>query len=113
SRPRNVAQAYQEGLRKQLPAASSEPSLLIRDLQSLSPPSLPPKKGRTQAKQGEFQLKKIFNGCPLKIHSATTWRHPTTKDMHVILGAEQGIYTLNLSESQASLDLLTTGWTTW
>ncbi|XP_073454828.1 mitogen-activated protein kinase kinase kinase kinase 1 isoform X2 [Aquarana catesbeiana] len=113
SAPRNAAQAFQESLRKQLSTASSEPSLLIRDLQSLSPPSLPPKQGRTQAKQGEFQLKKIFNGCPLKIHSATTWRHPTTKDMHVILGAEQGIYTLNLSESQASLDLLTSGWTTW
>ncbi|PIO39291.1 hypothetical protein AB205_0030430 [Aquarana catesbeiana] len=51
SAPRNAAQAFQESLRKQLSTASSEPSLLIRDLQSLSPPSLPPKQGRTQAKQ--------------------------------------------------------------
>ncbi|KAM5145801.1 mitogen-activated protein kinase kinase kinase kinase 1 [Mantella aurantiaca] len=111
--PGNATQVYLESLRKQLPAASSEPSLMLRDPQCVPPPSLPPKKGRTQAKQGEFQLKKIFNGCPLKIHSATTWRHPTMNDMHVILGAEKGIYTLNLSESQASLDLLTPGWTTW
>ncbi|XP_018411491.1 PREDICTED: mitogen-activated protein kinase kinase kinase kinase 1 [Nanorana parkeri] len=110
---RNATQTYQESLRKQLPAASSEPSLLLRDFLCASPPSLPPKQQTTQAKQVGILLKKIFNGCPLKIHSATTWKHPTTKDLHVILGAEQGIYTLNLSESLASLDLLTPGWTTW
>ncbi|XP_069842736.1 mitogen-activated protein kinase kinase kinase kinase 1 isoform X2 [Dendropsophus ebraccatus] len=106
---RTPAQAWPETLGNQLPAASSEPSLLVQDL----PPSLPPKKGRAQAKQIDFQLKKIFNGCPLKIHSATTWKHPTSNDIHVILGAEQGIFTLNRSEKQASLDLLFPGRTTW
>ncbi|XP_075692373.1 mitogen-activated protein kinase kinase kinase kinase 1 [Rhinoderma darwinii] len=110
---RSPAQAWPESLRNQLPAASSEPSLLVQELPTKLPPSLPPKKGRIQAKQTDFQLKKIFNGCPLKIHSATTWKHPTTKDMHVILGAEEGIFTLNRSESQASLDLLFPGRTTW
>ncbi|KAM9326420.1 mitogen-activated protein kinase kinase kinase kinase 1 [Gastrophryne carolinensis] len=113
STPRIPSQACVQIIKKQLSAASSEPSLLLHDSPSPPPPTLPPKKGRTQVKPAEFQMKKIFNGCPLKIHSATTWRHSTTKDMHVILGAEQGIYTLNLSESQASLDLLTIGWTTW
>ncbi|XP_044162166.1 mitogen-activated protein kinase kinase kinase kinase 1 [Bufo gargarizans] len=111
--PRSPAQASPESLRNQLPAASSEPSLLVQDLMKKLPPSLPPKKGRIQAKQTDFQLKKIFNGCPLKIHSATTWGHSTSKDIHVILGTEQGIFTLNRSESQPSLDLLFPGRTTW
>ncbi|XP_075042950.1 mitogen-activated protein kinase kinase kinase kinase 1 isoform X3 [Mixophyes fleayi] len=112
--PKNPAPASLESLRYQLPAANSEPSLLSSDVSWGLPPSLPPKKGRIQAKQqAEFQLKKFFNGCPLKIHSATTWKNPSTNDMHVILGAEQGIFTLNRSESQASLDLLFPGRTTW
>lgn len=110
---RSPAQAWPGTLGNQLPAASSEPSLLMQDLPRELPPSLPPKKGRMQAKQTDFQLKKIFNGCPLKIHSATTWKHPTSKDTYVILGAEQGIFTLNRSEKQASLDLLFPGRTTW
>ncbi|KAM8952255.1 mitogen-activated protein kinase kinase kinase kinase 1 [Pelodytes ibericus] len=99
-----------ERVRDSLTAASSEPSLLIRDLPSDQPPTLPPKQGKSQHKP---KFKKIFNGSPLKIHCATCWDDPTTHDMHIILGAEEGIFTLNRGESHPSLDLLFPGRTIW
>uniref|UniRef100_A0AAQ4PBP3 non-specific serine/threonine protein kinase n=1 Tax=Gasterosteus aculeatus aculeatus TaxID=481459 RepID=A0AAQ4PBP3_GASAC len=61
----------------------------------------------------QVYFKKIFHGCPLKITCSTTWENQATKDQHLILGAEEGIYTLNLSSSEATMELLYPGKCTW
>ncbi|XP_062309916.1 mitogen-activated protein kinase kinase kinase kinase 2-like isoform X1 [Osmerus eperlanus] len=57
---------------------------------------------------------KVFNGCPLTVHCAATWVLPKTKDQHLILGTEQGIYTLNLNElHEDSMEKLVAQRCTW
>ncbi|KAF3847402.1 hypothetical protein F7725_020430 [Dissostichus mawsoni] len=86
-------------------------------------------------------FKKIFHGCPLRINCSTTWESTAAKggilslmnqskpsvlssdltcvssvppsDQHLILGAEEGIYTLNLSSTEGTMELLYPGKCTW
>ncbi|XP_052766523.1 mitogen-activated protein kinase kinase kinase kinase 3-like isoform X2 [Mya arenaria] len=50
---------------------------------------------------------KVFNGCPLHIKCTASWINPDTRDEHILIGALEGLYTLNLNEiHEASLELL-------
>ncbi|KAM6111597.1 LOW QUALITY PROTEIN: mitogen-activated protein kinase kinase kinase kinase 1 [Phoenicopterus ruber ruber] len=105
-------------------AASSDPALWSGPC-SEDPPLLPPKtekirravpadNGGAAPKLHERSLfRKVFDGCPLHVTATTTWTHPGTQDPHLILGAEEGIFTLNQSEPEATLELLYHSRTSW
>ncbi|XP_026819419.1 mitogen-activated protein kinase kinase kinase kinase 5 [Rhopalosiphum maidis] len=57
---------------------------------------------------------KVFNGCPLTIYCTASWIHPETRDQHVFIGAEEGIYNLNLNElHETAIDQLYNRRTIW
>ncbi|XP_037072071.1 mitogen-activated protein kinase kinase kinase kinase 5-like isoform X2 [Pollicipes pollicipes] len=57
---------------------------------------------------------KVFNGCPLRITCTATWIHPLTRDQHVLVGAAEGVYTLNLNQlHEATMEQLFNRRTTW
>nr|XP_020034164.1 mitogen-activated protein kinase kinase kinase kinase 1 isoform X3 [Castor canadensis] len=93
--------------------AHSEPSLWNpASREPDQPPVLPPKKEKMKRK-GCTLLVKLFNGCPLRIHSTAAWTHPSTKDQHLLLGAEEGIFILNRNDQEATLEMLFPSRTTW
>uniref|UniRef100_A0A8C6QRB2 Mitogen-activated protein kinase kinase kinase kinase n=1 Tax=Nannospalax galili TaxID=1026970 RepID=A0A8C6QRB2_NANGA len=102
-------------------SAHSEPSLWSPTVpEPGQPPLLPPKKEKMRRKmekvrhrEGCALLVKLFNGCPLRIHSTASWTHPSTKDQHLLLGAEEGIFGLNRNDQEATLEMLFPSRTTW
>ncbi|CAG9816272.1 unnamed protein product [Phaedon cochleariae] len=57
---------------------------------------------------------KVFNGCPLRIHCTASWINPDTRDQHILIGAEEGIYNLNLNElHETAIDQLYNRRTVW
>ena len=56
----------------------------------------------------------MFNGCPLRINCTASWIHPETHNQHILVGADEGIYTLNLNEiHENAMDLLYPRPTVW
>ncbi|XP_049546142.1 mitogen-activated protein kinase kinase kinase kinase 5 isoform X2 [Anopheles darlingi] len=57
---------------------------------------------------------KVFNDCPLRIHCTASWIHPETRDQHLLIGAEEGIFNLNLNElHDAAIEQLYPRRTVW
>ncbi|CAG0916672.1 unnamed protein product [Notodromas monacha] len=89
-----------------------------RDRRKTSPSSSRdgPAKGLPPTRQAHMGagFAKVFNCCPLKINYATSWVHPTTRNQHILIGADEGIYTLDLAElHEGTMHLLTGRKTTW
>ena len=67
-----------------------------------------------QNQRAMFPHPQVFNGCPLRIHCTASWINPETHDQHILVGAEEGIYTLNLNElHENAMDLLYPRRTVW
>jgi hypothetical protein len=57
---------------------------------------------------------KVFNGCPLHINCTASWINPETRDQHIIIGADEGIFNLNMNEiHDATIDQLYPRRTVW
>jgi CNH domain len=57
---------------------------------------------------------KVFNGCPLHINCTASWINPETRDQHILIGADEGIFNLNMNEiHDAVIDQLYARRTVW
>jgi mitogen-activated protein kinase kinase kinase kinase 5 len=57
---------------------------------------------------------KVFNGCPLHINCTASWINPETRDQHIIIGADEGIFNLNMNEiADCTIDQLYPRRTLW
>ncbi|CAN9511123.1 unnamed protein product [Ophioblennius macclurei] len=96
------------------PAEHSPPELPPKGIRRrLTPSKVPVESVSLVVKKAPIYFKKVFHGCPLKINCSTMWENQTSKDKHLILGAEEGIYTLNLNGAEATMELLYPGRCTW
>lgn len=57
---------------------------------------------------------KVFNGCPLHINCTASWINPETRDQLILIGADEGIFNLNMNEiADCTIDQLYPRRTVW
>lgn len=57
---------------------------------------------------------KIFSGCPIHINCAGVWTHPSKEETYVLIGTEQGLYTLNTAlKDDPTMIILSSKRVTW
>ncbi|KAL5271004.1 hypothetical protein ACHWQZ_G001603 [Mnemiopsis leidyi] len=113
--PRRPTASQQPG-----PSAPPPPSPQQSSAGGSSAPPLPPRNPSLKAPSNAATpprarfFTKIFSGCPLNINCAGVWTHPSKEDTYVLLGTEQGLYTLNTAtKDDPTMIILSSKRVTW
>ncbi|XP_046859318.1 mitogen-activated protein kinase kinase kinase kinase 3-like [Xenia sp. Carnegie-2017] len=81
---------------------------------NVPPPRPPPRHGNRRHSNSPVKcFSKIFNECPLRVNCASAWTNPTTGDRHVLIGSDEGIYTLNISQNDKEMEQVFSKRCTW
>lgn len=82
---------------------------------SVPPPRPPPRSGSSRgARNSQVTcFSKIFSECPLHVNCASAWTDPKTEDRHIIIGSDEGIYTLNISQNDKEMEQIFSKRCTW
>ena len=80
------------------------------------PPPRPPPRMNASRRQSNSPVKcfsKIFSECPLHVNCASAWTNSETGDRHILIGSDEGIYTLNISQNDKEMEQIFSKRCTW